>query len=403
MPAAPTAGGVSYTHRNVGFGLWWALPYLYVTSGMSSMMTKSSALPYRNPCELRAGLTVRVSIVDRCSLHVFALLDFWSLAATKRNHTELCFKTSFPSRGLSKKHPKEFLLGLCHFVKAGMWQYVFRLLVVFVVGVAANLFADAMTNRDWKHDFGNTIFQMFLELFSTGFQLIFLFFQTNISKQPLHRFVRFFVVMLLIMAPLAEPLRQALRQRSEAESVRSWNSFGFAMLWGTISAAALAFFVRGYTGDSEIDKTFQDERVSRWIQFYAPVLRHTPIILVHVGGSKLIQIESLSLVCVVFKCKRKQAHIVCKRHDITSGGKSLHVWRYSISEPFGNVGLPRWEHWICGLDPLSLFLLADDCCPMGSGFLCSLGEFEYCWNGDLSMVPCPQFWTNFLRLTFFFV
>ncbi|CAK9026668.1 unnamed protein product [Durusdinium trenchii] len=199
-------GGVSYTHRNVGFGLWWALPYLYVTSGMASMMSKSSIV-----------------------------------------------------------------------------GYVMRLLLVFTVGTLANLFADAVTHRDW-----------------------------------------FFVVMLLIMAPLAEPLRQALRQRSRsddgpnpltsgeegesAEKARkranpffwtAWSTgwtFAFMMLWGTISCAALAFFVRGFTGDSEIERTFQDEKVSRWIQFYAPVLRHTPIILVHVGGTLFLSLLA-TLVC----------------------------------------------------------------------------------------------------------
>ncbi|CAK9026730.1 unnamed protein product [Durusdinium trenchii] len=196
------SGGVSYTHRNVGFGLWWALPYLYVTSGMASMMSKSSIV-----------------------------------------------------------------------------GYVMRLLLVFTVGTLANLFADAVTHRDWSHDFGNTIFQMF------------------------------FVVMLLIMAPLAEPLRQALRQRSRSddgpnpltsgEEGTAWSTgwtFAFMMLWGTISCAALAFFVRGFTGDSEIERTFQDEKVSRWIQFYAPVLRHTPIILVHVGGTLFLSLLA-TLVC----------------------------------------------------------------------------------------------------------
>ncbi|CAJ1459658.1 unnamed protein product [Effrenium voratum] len=183
-------GGMSYTHRNVGFGLWWALPYLYLTSGMSSMISKSS-----------------------------------------------------------------------------MWGYIFRLLLVFAVGVLANLFADVVTRRDWRHDFGNTIFQMF------------------------------FVVMLLIMAPLAEPLRLALRDRAAGQSVGVSTQL-MAGWWGLLAAAALAAFVRGYTGDSPdiVTQTFQDEKVSHWIQFYAPVLRHTPIILVHVGGTLFLSLLA-TIIC----------------------------------------------------------------------------------------------------------
>jgi len=183
------SGGISYTHRNVGFGLWWALPFLYVTSGMSSMMTKSS-----------------------------------------------------------------------------MCAYAFRLLIVFSAGVSANLFADIVNDRDWRHDFGNTIFQMF------------------------------FVVMLLIMAPLAEPLRQALRARSNEHDEKATTSL-FTVFWGTVLAGSLAFFVRGVTGDTDIvTETFKEENVSRWIQFYAPVLRRTPIILVHVGGTLFLSLLG-AMVC----------------------------------------------------------------------------------------------------------
>jgi len=183
------SGGISYTHRNVGFGLWWALPFLYVTSGMSSMMTKSS-----------------------------------------------------------------------------MCAYAFRLLIVFSAGVSANLFADIVNDRDWRHDFGNTIFQMF------------------------------FVVMLLIMAPLAEPLRQALRARSNEHDEKATTSL-FTIFWGTVLAGSLAFFVRGVTGDTDIvTETFKEENVSRWIQFYAPVLRRTPIILVHVGGTLFLSLLG-AMVC----------------------------------------------------------------------------------------------------------
>mmetsp|Transcript_57737 Transcript_57737/g.137424 ORF Transcript_57737/g.137424 Transcript_57737/m.137424 type:complete len:561 (+) Transcript_57737:85-1767(+) len=39
-------GGTSYTYRNVGFGLWWALPYLYMTSGMLYTLSTSSMQGY---------------------------------------------------------------------------------------------------------------------------------------------------------------------------------------------------------------------------------------------------------------------------------------------------------------------------------------------------------------------
>lgn len=40
------SGGMGYTRRNAGFGEWWALPYLYMTSGMAIMMSKSSMCGY---------------------------------------------------------------------------------------------------------------------------------------------------------------------------------------------------------------------------------------------------------------------------------------------------------------------------------------------------------------------
>jgi len=108
--------------------------------------------------------------------------------------------------------------------------------------------------------------------------------------------LRFFVVMLLIMAPLAEPLRQALRARSNEHDEKATTSL-FTIFWGTVLAGSLAFFVRGVTGDTDIvTETFKEENVSRWIQFYAPVLRRTPIILVHVGGTLFLSLLG-AMVC----------------------------------------------------------------------------------------------------------
>ena len=151
--------------------------------------------------------------------------------------------------------------------KSSFGGYIFRLFAVFAAGVSANLFADVLKHRDWLHDFGNTIFQMF------------------------------FVVMLLIMAPLAEPLRQALRSR-QTNCKASGFTIAFAIFWGAVSAVGLASFVRGYTGDSPdiVTQTFEGEEVSRWIKLYAPILRHTPIILVHVGGTLFLGLLS-TIVC----------------------------------------------------------------------------------------------------------
>ena len=104
------------------------------------------------------------------------------------------------------------------------------------------------------------------------------------------------MVMLLIMAPLAEPLRQALRARSSNDDEKATTVL-FTIFWGTVLAGSLAFFVRGVTGDTDIvTETFKEENVSRWIQFYAPVLRRTPIILVHVGGTLFLSLLG-AMVC----------------------------------------------------------------------------------------------------------
>jgi hypothetical protein len=40
-------GGMGYTRRNVGWGLWWALPFLLMTTGMARVMSKSSVMGYQ--------------------------------------------------------------------------------------------------------------------------------------------------------------------------------------------------------------------------------------------------------------------------------------------------------------------------------------------------------------------
>lgn len=54
-----------------------------------------------------------------------------------------------------------FISGACFALsKKPLSDYLFRCLVIFVLGVGANSVADARTARDWRTDFGNTISQM---------------------------------------------------------------------------------------------------------------------------------------------------------------------------------------------------------------------------------------------------
>jgi hypothetical protein len=164
-------GGEDYTHRNTIFGLWWVLPYLYMTSGMSFMMSKSS-----------------------------------------------------------------------------MVVYVGRLLCIFIVGVNANLFADIVRGRNWSHDFGNTIFQMF------------------------------FVVMLILMAIAAEPLRIALQRRKEHAPGTATGVIVAACCWGAIALLGLFFFAEQWS-------FMQLQGSSDWALYYAPILKHIPIMFAHIGGT----------------------------------------------------------------------------------------------------------------------
>mmetsp|Transcript_85426 Transcript_85426/g.160872 ORF Transcript_85426/g.160872 Transcript_85426/m.160872 type:complete len:582 (+) Transcript_85426:78-1823(+) len=62
------AGGEAYTWHNVAWGLWWALPFLYITSGMGNVMSRSSMTVYAG--RLVAILVVGVSanlVADICT------------------------------------------------------------------------------------------------------------------------------------------------------------------------------------------------------------------------------------------------------------------------------------------------------------------------------------------------
>jgi len=177
-------GGEDTTHRNVGFGLWWALPYLYMTSGVGFMMSRSSVV-----------------------------------------------------------------------------SYIARLVCVFIVGVSANWTADAITHRDWQHDFGNTVFQMF------------------------------FVVMLIIMSLVAEPLRLALRDRKEHQSATSSIvTIASAVLWSMLVLCGLWSFVHASP------LLTVDDSKSSWARYYAPILKNTPMILVQIGGTLFLSTLA-SVIC----------------------------------------------------------------------------------------------------------
>eukprot|EP00427_Karlodinium_veneficum_P003454 CAMPEP_0169175106 /NCGR_PEP_ID=MMETSP1015-20121227/65003_1 /TAXON_ID=342587 /ORGANISM="Karlodinium micrum, Strain CCMP2283" /LENGTH=295 /DNA_ID=CAMNT_0009249211 /DNA_START=622 /DNA_END=1505 /DNA_ORIENTATION=- len=132
-----------------------------------------------------------------------------------------------------------------------MTGYVLRLMCVFGVGVGANWIADASTGRDWRGDFGNTIFQMF------------------------------FVVMLVIMAILTEPLRLALQCRRDCTTLPKppMSTLVAASLWGFLTLVGLWFFIRSAPGKNNKHST------DYWVQFYAPIFHHIPLILVQVGGT----------------------------------------------------------------------------------------------------------------------
>jgi hypothetical protein len=165
-------GGEDYTHRNGVFGLWWALPYLYMSSGIGLMMSKSS-----------------------------------------------------------------------------MFGYVARLVCLLLVGVGANWIADVSTHRDWRHDFGNTIFQMF------------------------------FVVMLIAMCIIVVPLRQSLRRRQESPD----SSPNRVTLTATLCWATIAFVGLWYFSTSRVVVHFDTS--SEWGRYYAPIFKNIPIMLVQVGGT----------------------------------------------------------------------------------------------------------------------
>jgi len=166
-------GGQGYTRRNAMFGLWWTLPYLYMTSGVSFVMSKQ-----------------------------------------------------------------------------GILGYMIRLMIIFAVGVSFNWIADVMIRRDWQHDFGNTIFQMF------------------------------FVVMLMIMGVLSQPLRAALVCSKDAGKSVDVKTFGVLMglfSWGAITTIGVVFAALNWNLGVSLGGT-------NWAEYYGSMIQHVPIFLAVFGG-----------------------------------------------------------------------------------------------------------------------
>lgn len=107
--------------------------------------------------------------------------------------------------------------GVCFSLsRAPLWQYSLRLLLYVFVGTMANWVADAITGRNWRGDFGNTVYQMF------------------------------YVVFLLLSALLATPLRVALRWRTGgARRSTAWKAGTAMLLYGAFSAVGFVFFIIG--------------------------------------------------------------------------------------------------------------------------------------------------------------
>lgn len=96
--------------------------------------------------------------------------------------------------------------GMCFAMSSTpLWFYIVRLSIVLVVGVGINWIADAATGRDWKHEFGDTIFQMF------------------------------YVVFLIVFAVLGAPLRHALKWRQRRPDAPSSTPIkGIAAVYGIV-------------------------------------------------------------------------------------------------------------------------------------------------------------------------
>jgi len=206
------SGGSDWTKHNVLFVLQWVLPYLYLTSAISWMISSKSAGPY-----------------------------------------------------------------------------IWRLSIVLAVGVGANWVADAMTGRNWKGDFGNTIFQMF------------------------------YVVMLIGMSVFTGPLRQALLQRkNHPESMAGvCQQVAALVAYGSITVFALVLFVNQKQGEALVHIP-----ESSWFNNLRPLVNDFPITMIQICGAMFL------------------SHVAClfKANDIFPWFLLVHIFLPRIFVPWYQVG-----------------------------------------------------------------
>mmetsp|Transcript_114776 Transcript_114776/g.180739 ORF Transcript_114776/g.180739 Transcript_114776/m.180739 type:complete len:451 (+) Transcript_114776:78-1430(+) len=163
-----------------------------------------------------------------------------------------------------------------------MLGFNLRLAIVLVMGIAANWAADLLTGRDWQHDFGNTVFQMF------------------------------YVVMLIVMSFAASPLRHVLQYPQKQASIALWAP---VVIYGTITAVALVYFIIGRP-------ILLAEGSSTWLTNAAPVLNHAPIALIQIGG-------------IIFLC-----HLACfhQANDILAWVLLAYIYIPRFLIPWPQVG-----------------------------------------------------------------
>jgi len=152
--------------------------------------------------------------------------------------------------------------GICYMRSSSpLKSYVVRLLIVLCVGVGANWGADIVSGRDWQHDFGNTVFQMF------------------------------YVVMLIAMAFIAAPLREDMRWRLAHPTAQAFAGVIVrAAVWMAVTWLALAAYIAGFSPFHGIG-----ESTNGWLSNAGPILDNIAICLVQVFGT----ISLCSLACAL--------------------------------------------------------------------------------------------------------
>jgi hypothetical protein len=128
--------------------------------------------------------------------------------------------------------------------------YASRLVGLLLVGVMANWLADMKIGRDWRGDFGNTVFQMF------------------------------YVVMLLTMSFAAAPLRHALQHRAKnPRAANDWMLQIPTLVFGLMTFVAMVLFVF-----PSLDGNLSFNSRSSWLDQVSVILSSAPIFVMQVGG-----------------------------------------------------------------------------------------------------------------------